>query len=274
MRISSLCFAGILAAGIAVPVFALDTKGGRPAAPAPAVAAAPQQTPFQAFRAGTELLRSGDTDKALTELRYAAEQGHPLAQWKLGRMYAEGDGVKRDHFQAYKYFSRVASDYAETSPWTQQARFVANAYVSLGSYYLTGIPDSPVVVDKARAHRLFLHAATYFGDADAQYQLARIALDEESGEKNARDAVRWLNLAAPKGHYQAQALLGRILFRGEGVPRDRARGLMWLTLGRDAAAGPNDGWIVQAYEDAFARASEAERSSAYADLQSWMKQPR
>jgi TPR repeat protein len=268
----------LLAAGVVLPVFALDGKTPQPGAqtPAPAAAAAaaaPRLTPFQAFRAGTEHLRSGDTDKALTELRYAAEQGHPLAQWKLGRMYAEGDGVKRDHFQAYKYFSRVASEYAESSPWSQQARFVANAYVSLGAYYLTGIPDSPVTADKARAHRLFLHAATYFGDAEAQYQLARLALDD-GAEKNAREAVRWLNLAAPKGHYQAQALLGRILFRGEGVPRDRARGLMWLTLGRDAAASPNDGWIVQAYEDAYARATEAERSSAHADLQAWMKQQR
>ena len=31
----------------------------------------------------------------LTALQYAAEGGHPLAQWKLGRMYANGDGVAR-----------------------------------------------------------------------------------------------------------------------------------------------------------------------------------
>jgi uncharacterized protein len=145
MRIFKLIGAGaLLAAGIAGGAATLHAQDARTAAPATAVA---QSSPIQAFRAGTEHLRAGDTDKALTELRYAADQGHPLAQWKLGRMYADGEGVKRDHLQAFRYFSRIASEHAEASPWTQQARFVANAYVSLGSYYLTGIPNSQVQQD-------------------------------------------------------------------------------------------------------------------------------
>ena len=32
----------------------------------------------------------------LTALQYAAEGGHPVAQWKLGRMYAVGDGVTQN----------------------------------------------------------------------------------------------------------------------------------------------------------------------------------
>jgi len=219
-------------------------------------------------------LKSGDKDKGLTELRYAAEQGHPLAQWKLGRMYADGDGVKRDPLQAFQYFSKIASEHAEASPWTQQARFVANAYVSLGSYYLNGIPNTAVRSDPDRAHSLFSYAASYFGDPEGQYQLARLYLSGNGVEKDVRQGARWLGLAAQKGQYQAQAMLGQMLFRGEGVPKQRARGLMWLTLGRDAAAGPEDSWIVQAYEDAFARATEGERSAAYADLQQWMKQQR
>jgi TPR repeat protein len=274
MRISDFSRMGVLlAVALAgpAPLLALDAKQPTPAA-APAAAAAP--TPFQAFRSGTELLKSGEKDKALAELRYAAEQGHPLAQWKLGRMYAEGDGVKRDDLRAFQYFSRIASDHAEASPWTQQARFVSNAYVSLGFYYLNGIPNTSVSADVDRAYGLFSYAASYFGDADAQYQLARLYLEGVGAPKDVRQGARWLGLAAQKGQYQAQALLGRMLFRGEGVPRQRARGLMWLTLGRDAAAGPEDGWIVQAYEDAFARATEAERSAAYADLQQWLKTQR
>jgi hypothetical protein len=273
MQISEISRIGlVLTIGLAgpAPLLALDAKQATAVAPAAVVS----PTPFQAFRAGTELLRTGDMDKALSELRYAAEQGHPLAQWKLGRMYAEGDGVKRDHLEAFKYFSRIASDHAEAAPWTQEARFVSNAYVSLGSYYLTGIPDTQVEPDLDRARRLFFYAASYFGDADAQYQLARLSLGAHGAPKDLRQAIRWLNLAAPKGQYQAQALLGRMLFRGEGAPRDRARGLMWLTLGRDAAAGPDDGWIVQAYEEAFARSTDDERSAAYRYLQEWLKKQR
>jgi uncharacterized protein len=89
-----------------------------------------------------------------------------------------------------------------------------------------------------------------------------------------RQGARWLGLSAQKGQPQAQALLGRMLFHGEGVPRQRARGLMWLTLGRDAAAGADDGWIVQSYEDAMARASDDERTSAQRLVDDWLKRQR
>jgi hypothetical protein len=256
-----------------IPALALD--GEKTSAVAPSVQSlATTLTPVQAFRAGTEHLRAGDNEKALAELRYAAEQGHPLAQWRLARMYADGEGVKRDDAVAFGYFSRIASEYAETAPWTPHAAFVANAYVSLGSYYLRGIPDSPVHADAARAYGLFSYAASYFGDADAQYRLARLYIEGQGAPKDMRQGARWLGLAAQKGQYQAQALLGHLLFRGEGVPQDRARGLMWLTLGRDTAAGPADGWIVEAYEYAFERATDDERTVAYSYLRQWLQRQR
>ena len=267
MRTSDLLLLSlVLAFSFAAPAAALDGKTA-PTAPA-------TPTPLQAFRSGTESLRAGDTQKAIEELRYAAEQGHPLAQWKLGRMYAEGDGVKRDHLKAFQYFSRIASEYAESSPWTRQARFVASAYVSLGSYYLTGIPNSPVRTDAVRAHDLFNYAASYFGDPEAQYRLARLYFEGNGAMKDLRQAARWLGLAANKGHYQAQALLGQMLFRGEGVPRQAARGLMWLTLARDSAAGPEDGWIVDAHDKASVQATVDERSVALVYLEQWLKTQR
>jgi uncharacterized protein len=49
-------------------------------------------------------------------------------------------------------------------------------------------------------------------------------------------SIRWLFLAADKGHLQAEALLGQTLFTGrEGVRPQRALGLMWLTLARESA---------------------------------------
>ena len=40
---------------------------------------------------------------SLTALQYAAEGGHPIAQWKLGRMYARGDGVAQDEADRAAY---------------------------------------------------------------------------------------------------------------------------------------------------------------------------
>lgn len=264
---------------VMIAALAATKTGALDGQPAPTAAQQPPATvtPFQAFRSGNELLKSGgDKQRAVQELNYAADRGHLAAQWKLGRIFADGDGVKRDDYKAFQYFSRIASEHAESNPWNPQARFVASAYVSLGGYYLKGIPNSPVRADTNRARELLHYAASYFGDADAQYHLARLYLDGVGDTpKDARQGMRWLGLAAQKGQYQAQALFGQLLFHGEnGVPRQAGRGLMWLTLARDAAANKEDGWIVKAYEECFSKATEDERSVAHIHLEKHLKSPR
>jgi TPR repeat protein len=115
-------------------------------------------------------------ETSLSALQYAAEGGHPIAQWKLGRMYANGDGVAQDDVRAFEYFTRIANAHAEDSPSAPQAQIVANAFVALGRYYLSGIPNSKVKPDQERAREMFSYAASYFGNADAQYDLARLYL--------------------------------------------------------------------------------------------------
>ena len=208
------------------------------------------------------------TTNALTALQYAAEQGQPVAQWKLGRMYADGDGVPRDDLRAFSYFSQVANSHPDEAPGTPQARFVANAFVALGHYYLTGIPNSKITPDRARARDMFGYAATYFGDADAQYELGRLYLTATPGDPH--QAARWFQLAATKGQCRAEVALGDMLFQGQVVPRQAARGLMWLILGRDCAAA-DETWVKPVYDSAFKRASDDERATALVYLEDWLK---
>jgi exopolysaccharide production negative regulator len=205
---------------------------------------------------------------ALTALQYAADQGQPVAQWKLGRMYADGDGVPRDDLRAFSYFSQIANSHPDEAPGTPQARFVANAFVALGHYYLTGIPNSKIAADRTRARDMFGYAATYFGDADAQYELGRLYLTGAPSDPH--QAARWLQLAATKGHCRAEVALGDLLFQGQVVPRQAARGLMWLTLGRDCA-GTDEIWVKPVYDSAFKRASDDERALALVYLEDWLK---
>ena len=165
----------------------------------------------------------------------------PIAQWKLGRMYADGDGVIQDDLRAFEYFSRIANAHAEDSPSAPQATIVANAFVALGRYYLNGIPNSKIKPDSDRAREMFSYAASYFGNADAQYDLARLYLKTpDASRDDFRYGARWLGLAAQKGQHQAQAMLGQMLFNGDRLPRQAARGLMWLTLARDNAGARRD----------------------------------
>jgi TPR repeat protein len=224
---------------------------------------------FQAFRTGTQAYLAGEKQKALKDLGYAAEQGHALATWKLARMYAEGDGVKQNHLKAFRYFSKLCSDNADISPYSQQARFIANAFVAVGSYYQAGIANSEVKRNVERAREMYAYAASYFGDPDAQYRLARIYL-EDKNLKDVRQGARWLSLAANKGQHQAQALLGHMLFAGQaGLPHLPARGLMWLTLAREGAAGAEDGWILEFYDEAYAHATEQDRGLATRYAEQW-----
>lgn len=207
---------------------------------------------------------------ALTALQYAAEGGHPIAQWKLGRMYADGDGVARDDLRAYDYFSKIANAHAEDNPAAPQAAVVANAFVALGRYYTTGIPDSRIKADPERAREMFAYAASYFGNAEAQYNLARMYLDGVGMPRDAKHGVRWLGLAAQKGQYKAQALLGTMMFNGDRLQRQAARGLMWLTLAQDGA-GAGDTWIKDSYKSALAKASEDDRAMALQMLERWVQ---
>jgi TPR repeat protein len=74
-------------------------------------------------------------------------------------------------------------------------------------------------IRRARA-RCSLCRATYFGDADAQYELGRLYLDGTPSDPH--QAARWFQLAATKGHCRAEGVLGDMLFQGQpcrGRPR-------------------------------------------------------
>jgi len=271
MRIAKALFtASLLGASlVAAPALAFDGSKTDSAA-AVAIPAAPGD----AFRSGTQLLKAGDNANGLRALEYAAEKGHPLALWKLGRIFADGEIVSRNDYKAFKYFELVANSHADDNPNTPQARFVANAFVALGQYYLEGIANSPVQRDPERAREMFGYAASYFHDPDAQYYLARLYLDGTGAPHDPRQAARWFVLAAQKGQCRAQAMLGAMLFSGDHVPRQAARGLMWLTLAKDNAAADDQTWIGRLYDSAMNQASEDERALAGVYLRRWLEERR
>jgi TPR repeat protein len=226
-------------------------------------------SPAEAFKLGFDAYKQGDKVTAAEALGYAAEKGHAMAQWKLGRMYAEGDGVKRDDFKAFELFSEVADAHADDSPSEPGARFVSNSFVALGSYYRDGIPNSDVKPDLSRARQIFAYAASYFGDPDAQLNLAKMYYSGDGGERDPLQAARWAKLAADKGNIGAQALLGHLLFEGEGVRRQPVLGLMFLTVARERA-NPKDTWIFDMQEEALSVATEGERRTAIALAEDWL----
>lgn len=227
----------------------------------------PDLSPSEALRSGYQAYKAGDAATALEALNFAAEKGHPAALWKLGRMYQTGDLVNEDDKKAMELFAKVASEYADGNPRGPDAPFVADAFVTLGSYYQNGIPGQ-VRADLTRARDYFEYAASYFGDPDAQYSLAGMYLAGEGGEKSARQAARWFKLAARKGHVGAQAEFGYLLYEGIGVGRRPVEGLMWLSVAR--LSNPGDPLVQARHEQAFSAADEDDRREAMAMAEAWL----
>jgi len=243
-----------------VPALALD---GSSASTGKSLPVASFTSGQEALRLGEEDLRTGNIEASVPALTYAAESGQVIARWKLGQMYAKGDGVPRDDLKAYHYFNQVVEGYDEDKPDWQNASAISDAFVAVGVYCLNGIPNSEVGPDPRRAHELFQYAATTFANPNAQYNLAHMYMIGAGGlTKDSIAALRWLALAAKAGHPPSQALLGHMLFVGNGVLDQRARGLMWLELAKDGATNQRGQWIRDLYERDFRNASDNERLAA------------
>ena len=57
---------------------------------------------------GGEAYNRGDFAAALQEWRPLAEQGDAVAQYNLGLIYADGEGVLKDDAEAVKWFRKAA----------------------------------------------------------------------------------------------------------------------------------------------------------------------
>lgn len=248
--------AALLLSGGLGPAAALDEK---------AVVQQPaERSPWAVFRFAFSAYKSGKKEEAVKAYRYAAENGQVGARWKLARMYAEGDGVARNDYEAFKFFTAVAQQ--EVRPGSRDESYISDALVAIGRYLKTGIPGSPVKADPVAAQEYFMRAAATYRNAAAQYELGRMFLTGEGGTRNVRHAARWLQLAAEKGHAAAQATLGNLLFQS-GKP---VRGLALMTAALERASPADTPWIRAMHEEAFAIAAEADRRTAIALVEDYL----
>lgn len=216
----------------------------------------PESSPWAVFQFGFSAYKSGHKEQAVEAYKYAAENGQIGATWKLARMYAEGDGVTRDDYAAYKFFSEIADQDVETG--SPEESYVSDALVALGSYSMSGIPGTPVSADPVAAQEYYMRAAANYRNPDAQYEMGKMFLKGQGVKASIKQAGRWFQLAAEKGHAGAQATLGNLLFQSGKL----VRGLTMMTVAL-ARAAPNDQpWIRGMQEEAFAVAPEADRRTA------------
>lgn len=256
LGLCSAVMAGTLGAA-ASPAFALDQS----------IIGSPdeQRSPWAVFRFGFTAYQSGQKEQAVEAYRYAAENGQLGARWKLARMYAEGDGVARNDYEAFKFFQEIAAQ--DVEPGSPDESYVSDALVALGGYARSGIPGSPVQANPYAAQDYYMRAAATYRNPKAQFEVGRMFLRGEGGLKsNLQQAGRWFQLAAEKGHAGAQATLGHLLFQSGKI----VRGLAMMTAALERAQPTDKVWIRGMQEEAFALAGEADRRTAIALAQDFL----
>jgi len=158
---------------------------------------------------------AGEFGEASTLLRPLAREGNVEAQYLLGRLYEQGDGVAKDESEARRLY-----------------QLAAGRGHKLASERLAVVGKSQSA-DESVALGWYLPAAKQ-GDIEAQYNLGYMYETGWGVSINEKEAARWYQEAATGGHDQAQLRLGLMYMVGAGVAQSKPKGVEWL---RKAAAG-------------------------------------
>jgi TPR repeat protein len=209
-----------------------------------------RDTPEQSLKAADEADSRGDYATEVLILRPLAEGGNAVAQFNLGLMYDQGQGVQQNYAEAAKWYRLAAAqgnagaqlnlglmydeghgvhqDYSEAMKWYRLAAAQGNAgaQFNLGVMYTFG---QGVQQNYAEAAKWYLLAAAH-GDAHAQFNLGLMYAQGRGVKQNYAEAVKWYRLAAAQGEAGAQANLGVMYDTGHGVATNYVEAVKWYRL--------------------------------------------
>ena len=271
MRISRFALALAAAALGSTASVALDAPAPlRPPAPVVGFGSA-----REALRSGVRDYNAGNKAVAAQALEYAATQGDALALWKLGRMYADGDGVPHDDLKAFEYFSKIADDNEDVGPEFAEAQAWSRAPSSRsGPISSTASSKTYVKRDLGRAHEMF-HTRRRSSAIRTRSTTSRGSISRAPASRRMRVRRRAGSTSRPRrAIIRRRRCSGTCWSAAIGIPRQRGLGLMWLTIAREGADPDKDRWIYDLYEKAFAGANERDRQMALANLEQFLKRKR
>ena len=258
MRISKLAIGLTLAAFIA-------------AAPASAGAGTAQfRSPQDALQQGIGAYSGGYYEMAIPALEVAAAKNLFLARFYLARIYADNQSAHTDHTKAYVLFQQIANDFADVDPDDdRRAPFVAKSLTALAGYVRRGLPEISLKPNAERAAEYLHHAAIFFNDEDAQFELAKLQLKGEGVPSNVARGKHWLSILSQKGHAGAQAFLADLYWRGMFMDKDQVRALALISVAVKNAPGSERVWIEDIYQNIYCGASEGVRKQVGGMVAEW-----
>ena len=168
--------------------------------------------------------------EALGYYKLAAEQGNADAQYKLGLLYSNGQGVEQDYVEGAMWYRKAAEQgyayaqnnlgvcyyngegveqsYDEAVRWYEKSALQNNvtAMRNLAGCYKSG---DGVVKDFIEALKWYRRAAE-LGDKYAQFKLANHYHKGEGVTQNDNEAIKWYIKAAEQGDKSAEDILSNL----------------------------------------------------------------
>lgn len=150
-----------------------------------------------------------DAKEAIQYFTKAAEEGYADAEFAIGKMYQQGNGVDIDDMEAFHWLFKAANNGH------------VDAQYQVGLYYESGAME-----DKEMALIWFRDAAQG-GNEAAQLKLGISYKDGNGVTQDYTEALCWLSQAAVTNH-EAMLLIGGMYMNGLGVVCDEDEALKWF----------------------------------------------
>lgn len=181
--------------------------------------------------------------KAYELFSKAAATGLPNAQYNLGKMYHTGKGVPRNLNKAISWYKKAAAQGDNQSIYTlglmayKKQNFIkakklfqqaaakgnSNAKTHIGKMYFAGKGFGR---NYQQAAKWFLKASNEDNNVEAQYLLGFMLY---KNRKNYKKAKKWFTKAAKQSYPPAEAGLGQLYYRGQGVRRNLGKAVKWTS---------------------------------------------
>ena len=229
---------------------------------------------------GLTAYKAGTYAAAFPALKEAAAKGNDtvrfFAEFYMARIYADNAGTLADHPKAFMLFRKLADENTDIDPEDDhRSPFVAKALIALAGYTRAGVPALDVAPNPRRAANYLHHAALFFGDKDAQFELAKLYLSGEGGNDNAQEDVRrglhYLSALSEQSYPAAQALLAEFFWKGRHVKTDERRALALITMAVENAPAHDRIWIEEAFHSIYCAATSGTRQEATGIMARWRK---
>ncbi|MCU7958524.1 MAG: sel1 repeat family protein [gamma proteobacterium symbiont of Bathyaustriella thionipta] len=163
---------------------------------------------------GSAAYFDGNYEDALLVWTPLAKHGDTVAQFNLGNLYFNGEGVAKNDEEAAHWF-RLAAQAGH-----------AQAQANLGALYEAG---KGVKKDFKQAFEWYKKAADQ-GEMIAQYNLGRLYQTGKGVKRDSRQALIEYKKSAEQGVAYAQLNLGLMYMQGQTVPVNLDEAQKWLKL--------------------------------------------